>query len=267
MSPLTDFGQSQINDLSQRYNLSVDAVMHMLQSVINGNGTMAQFHCPELGGSGQWMQGGMTMVSDMFNYGLQNTVNNLCSELANLYAGNELLFQAATPLQTQYQSNSNNLSMDNWPQSLGLGNPSSSGAQNGLRYAVFPSFARLAVETNGQTTLYDTLDHQITGVSQQQGSNDSLTFSSQYGTLFVHQLPVVSFNGLMATPSPVTGPTNFAQVETEMSLPASDDPILEASSDHQEIIQLIEQLSQLQQQGILTDSEFSAKKSELLKRL
>jgi hypothetical protein len=32
--------------------------MSMLQSVMDGNGTMAQFNHPEFGGAGQWMQGG-----------------------------------------------------------------------------------------------------------------------------------------------------------------------------------------------------------------
>src|ERR1700688_3658639 len=58
--------------------------MTMLQSVMNGNGTMAQFYHPELGGGGQWMQGGMTMVGDMFNYGLKSKVDGLCSELSQL---------------------------------------------------------------------------------------------------------------------------------------------------------------------------------------
>jgi hypothetical protein len=49
--------------------------------VAAGGGTLAQFNCnhPELGGNGQWMSGGMTMVGDMFNYGLKATVSGLCS--------------------------------------------------------------------------------------------------------------------------------------------------------------------------------------------
>lgn len=66
-----------MNDLSYRYNLSTDAVIHLIIAVNNGGGTMAQFNSPELGGSGQWMKGGMTMVGDMFNHGLKMTVNNL----------------------------------------------------------------------------------------------------------------------------------------------------------------------------------------------
>jgi hypothetical protein len=52
--------------------------MTLLQAVVNGNGTMAQLGNWELGGNGQWMQGGMTMVGDMFNYGLKAKV---CTEV------------------------------------------------------------------------------------------------------------------------------------------------------------------------------------------
>ena len=86
MQKLTQAGQNLINNLTGRYGLSYDAVLHMLIAVNNGGGTMAQFNCSELGGSGQWMQGGMTMVGDMFNYGLKTTVANLCSELSNALA-------------------------------------------------------------------------------------------------------------------------------------------------------------------------------------
>ncbi|MEA1919460.1 MAG: SHOCT domain-containing protein, partial [Campylobacterota bacterium] len=58
MQKLTPEGQNLVNDLSFRYNLSPDAIIHMIAAVNNGGGTMAQFNSPELGGSGQWMQGG-----------------------------------------------------------------------------------------------------------------------------------------------------------------------------------------------------------------
>ena len=40
--------------------------------------------------------------------------------------------------------------------------------------------------------MHDTLDHRIGGVSQQQGNNSSVTFSSQHGTVDLATLPVVS---------------------------------------------------------------------------
>ncbi|WP_227747348.1 hypothetical protein [Paraburkholderia franconis] len=66
MRKLTPAGQRLIEEVAQRHGFSTDAVMSMLESVIRGNGSMAQFNHPEFGGSGQWMRGGMTMVSDMF---------------------------------------------------------------------------------------------------------------------------------------------------------------------------------------------------------
>jgi hypothetical protein len=47
---------------------------------------MAQFDHRELGGAGQWMPGGMTMVGDMFNHGLKAKVDGLCSELSQILA-------------------------------------------------------------------------------------------------------------------------------------------------------------------------------------
>ena len=79
MPQLTDQGLQKINDLAQRYGVSTDAVMALLQAVLNGNGTMAQFEHRELGGAGQWMPGGMTMVGDMFNHDLKAKVDGLCS--------------------------------------------------------------------------------------------------------------------------------------------------------------------------------------------
>jgi hypothetical protein len=59
---LTEQGRQKIDELAQRYAVSTDAVMTLLQALVNSNGTMAHFNHPELGGGGQWMLGGMTMV-------------------------------------------------------------------------------------------------------------------------------------------------------------------------------------------------------------
>lgn len=50
--PLTPEGTQVVASLAQRYGLSVDAVTTMLQAVMLGGGTMAQFNHPELGGAG-----------------------------------------------------------------------------------------------------------------------------------------------------------------------------------------------------------------------
>ena len=65
-----------------------------------------------------------------------------------------------------------------WPK--GLSHPSSSGSQNGVRYAFFPDQRRLAVEQDGKVRQYDTAEHRISGISQAQGSQGgTLRFTSQ----------------------------------------------------------------------------------------
>ena len=164
---------------------------------------MAQFRCPELGGSGQWMRGGMTMVGDMFNTSLKSKVEGLCSDLSNLVAQRPFVPLPAThadPQNTsgQHQTQGGGGYSGNW-WPADLGSPNSSGGQNGVRYAYFGNARRLAIEMNGQVTLYDTLNHQISGVSQQQGSTTSLTFSSQNGSVNVADLPLLS-TGSAQTP-------------------------------------------------------------------
>ena len=78
-----------------------------------------------------------------------------------------------------------------WPDDLGQ--PSTSGSQNGMRYAFFPDQHRLAIDDNGKVTQYDTGDHQISGVSQSQGGSGggSPTFSSQNGNVDLSSLKQV----------------------------------------------------------------------------
>ena len=256
MQKLTIEGQNIVNELSNRYNLSQDAVIYMIGAVNNGGGTMAQFNCPELGGGGQWMRGGMTMVGDMFNYGLKNTVDNLCNEISNA-----LSYTIIFPIAPKGTRQSNQW----WP--IELGNPFSSGAQNNTRYAIFQN--RLAVDVNGQVTVYNTLDNNISGISQQQGGNDSLTFSSQYGTILVSTLPIISEFGEKHIPNN-QALNNFIQpvfepIVEQVAANNSTNSALNESS--KTIIELIEQLSTLQTAGILTQEEFSTKKAELLARL
>ncbi|MEL0612680.1 SHOCT domain-containing protein [Marinomonas arenicola] len=265
MQNLTQDGQQLVNNLSRKYNLSFDAVMHMLIAVNNGAGSMAQFNCPELGGGGQWMRGGMTMVGDMFNYGLKNTVDNLCNELANGLVN----FQVFVPI-PQGTPGSNQW----WPGDLGQ--PFSSGAQNNIRYAVFPN--RLAVELNGQVTVYNTLDNNISGVSQQQGGDSSLTFSSQYGTIAVNSLPIVSGVGIAPAPQ-----RNFAEPTLNNDAQANNNQTsshsvqtnnapqsntsLPSSTSIDETLQIIEKLAKLKDAGAISENEYNSKKTELLNRI
>lgn len=268
MSQLTSDAQYAIQGLAQRYGLSLDAVTTMLYAVSNGGGTMAQFNVPELGGSGQWMQGGMTMVGDMFNYGLQSKVSGLCSELSSLLRSQNVFAPQPqyAPAQQQYQGQGGygfqSFASSVWPAELGQ--PSSSGGQNDVRYAVFPHVARLAIDRAGQVTVYDTLDHNIGGVQQQQGGpSGTLSFTSQRGTFTVDSLPVVSGAGVQ---QPQQSPQPQPQFQPQMAAPVQQ-ATGDAPRTQSELLTALERLGDLYQKGILTDSEFQAKKAELLSRI
>jgi hypothetical protein len=290
MRQLSHSGQQAINEISQRHGFSANAVLSMLESVINGNGSMAQFSHPEFSGSGQWMRGGMIMVSDMFDNYLKGRIDGLCNELSNLIANQPDLIRSGSfqsqsqggqggydhgQLQSnfsggQQQGRSGPIgpvslfvppepgtSGDWWPGDLH--GPNSTGAQNGVRYAYFAKAQRLVIDIGGTVTVYDTLDHQIGGFSQQQSIGGTLSFSSQYGLIDVASLPVVSSTGQppMSTATPAA--TYRANSATQESAP----PV----GRDQDLFATIERLADLRGKGILSDEEFSAKKAELLSRI
>ncbi|MBE3637887.1 SHOCT domain-containing protein [Mangrovicoccus algicola] len=276
MDQLSQHGSAVMADLSRRYGLSQDAVRAMMDAVSRGGGTMAQFSVPELGGMGQWSSGGMTMVGDMFNSNLQALVSNLCGEIsAAWFNGSFYLPPPAPSSGGQWQgqgTGQGGVSMSFggggswWPPELG--SPSSSGSQNNLSYAIFPDRGRLAVNLGGQVTVYDTLDHQIGGVGQQQSGDASWTFTSQYGTVYLNQLPVVSGQGQAAQapswqsapeagqPAPQTAPEPAPAADPAAAQPVQGD-----------VFAALEKLGQLRDMGVLTEAEFQAKKAELLARL
>jgi len=176
MRQLSPAGQQAISELAQRHGFSRDAVRSMLESLINGRGSMAQFNHPEFGGSGQWMRGGMIMLSDMFNNVLKGRIDGLCHELSGLVANEpDLLTPGSFQSQTQGHQQQRDVGLgpqqqdrlgplgavslfipsagsdDWWPPQLGR--PNSVGAQNGLRYAYFAAARRLAIELTGRVTI------------------------------------------------------------------------------------------------------------------
>jgi hypothetical protein len=265
MRQLTDEGQRALSDIAARHGVSMDAVQHLLMALVDGGSTQAQFNHPELGGMGQWSQGGMIMVGDMFNNSLTARVDALCSELANLIRGADV-FQSPPQSQRQFQGSGVSLFVPGtfssgnwWPEELG--HAASTGSQNNLRYAFFPQARRLAIDLGGRVKVYDTRDHQIGGFSQQQGGGQSLSFNSQYGLVDLSSLEEITTTGtdavkdhLPAQPSAVDEPRPVAPA-TQMQAPDDD------------IIGKIERLAGLHAKGILTDEEFQAKKAELLGRL
>lgn len=126
-----------------------------------------------------------------------------------------------------------------------------------MRDAYFAGSRRLAVDTGGDVWVYDTLDHQIGGFSQQQGGGNSITFSSQFGTVSLQNLPVVLRNGQPVPAAPPQAPT---------AQPRAVDPTARSASEA-DIFSAIERLGDLKAKGFLSEQEFAAKKSELLARL
>jgi hypothetical protein len=222
---------------------------------------------------GQWSQGGMIMIGDMFNQGLKYRVDALCNDLSALLREQPSIhapapsFQSASS-QSQSQGGggvslfASGSSGSWWPADLGQ--PSSSGAQNDMRYAFFPASRRLAIQQGGRIRVFDTGDHQLGGFSQQQGSDQSLTFTSQYGVVRTLDMPLVSDGG-NAPPAPPPQPASQESVSQPPPVPREAPSPSTLGVD--EILKIIENLSSLHQKNILSDEEFAAKKAELLGRI
>jgi len=278
MQELTPEGRRILEEVARRHTVSLEAVTTLLRALANGGGSQAQFDHPDLGGMGQWSQGGMIMVGDMFNQGLKFRVDSLCNELAALLSRQPSFGAGAGSVQSQSQGGGVSLFVPGsaasaarwWPAELG--EPASTGAQNDLRYAYFPGARRLAIQQGGRVAVHDTGGHGIAGFSQQQSGDQSLTFTSQFGLVRVADLPLVSPAGappeaptpsIFATPEP--SPQPVAPAPPEAAPPAP--PRQPASSAPDDILTTIERLAELRRKDILTEEEFAAKKSELLGRL
>ena len=279
MWPLSPEGQNIVEGLAQRHGVSTEAVMVILRALVEGNGTMAQFDHPDFGGMGQWTRGGMTMVGDMFNNALKAKVDGLCSELASRLGSEPFLTRRSTQQsQSQHQGHGSRGPLGEvslfvpsaggpwgaaWPADLGA--PAATGAQNDVRYAFFPSPRRLAIEVRGHVTVYDTRDHDITGVSQQQSADASLTFVSQHGLVRVADLRVVSEHrsGEMSAEAPAPAAQDVTEATSE---PPASMPV-HGEAPAEDIFFKIERLADIRKKGVLSEDEFAAKKAELLSRL
>ena len=167
-----------IAEIAQRHGFSPDAARAAAEALRRGGGRMAQFDHPELGGMGQWAAGGMLMIGEMSNHALKARVDALCRDLAAM-PGPAPAAAGQDPARTAQW----------WPSNLGRA--SATGEQNDMRYACFPDQRRLAVMQDGQVRLYDTGQHRILGISQQQSGDQSLCFTSQIGTVRLPDLQPV----------------------------------------------------------------------------
>lgn len=243
MRQLTSAGQALVTRLAQQYAFSEGGVRAMLDAIVAGNGSMAQFDHADLGGPGQWMRGGMLMIGSPFDHDLKSRVERLGEELARHVEREPGLVEHGGSFQRQSQSDGTSGAAHQsarasswWPTELGR--PDSSGAQNDTRYAYFAGPRRLAIESRGRVRVYDTGEHRFGGFSQQQGAGESVTFASQHGTVALDSLAEV---------------TRAAAREAPLD---PGDPIA-----------AIERLAALHARGILSDAEFAGKKAQLLERI
>ncbi len=245
---LTPEGLRVVNELAQRYGFSQEAVIHMMFAMLRGRGGMAQFNHPEFAGSGQWMRGGMLMVGDMFNHSLNARVEGLCQAIAAQLASQPELFPAAS-FQSQNQSGGGQQMQVGtggqqslvggmaamapmgegdggglfvpdprdtwWPKELGT--PSALGAQNDLRYAFFPAVGRLAVQANGQVSVYDTGGHHIAGLSQQQAPGGAVVFTTPGGSVSLSSLSSIGVGSSQQAQSSFGGSQQQQQVSAGLA--------------------------------------------------
>lgn len=291
MKTTSGAGSPAIEQIAQRHGFSVEATRHMLDAVRRGNGSMAQFGHAEFAGSGQWMRDGMTMVSDLFNHDLKRRVAALCEELAGVVSGEARPADRPSPgaattagagagdgslstasaasssgpssgVSAAPPASSSSTSADWWPGNLGR--PNGTGAQNDMRYAWFADARRLVIRRGGEVAVYDTQDHRISGVSQQQGGADSVSFSSQHGPVSLDSLPRVDASA--AAPPVLPGPRTTRMTNTANTAGSAVDSPAAASSGGDPMA-MIERLATLRDKGVLSAEEFNAKKAELLGRL
>jgi hypothetical protein len=72
-----------------------------------------------------------------------------------------------------------------------FGDPSSSGVQNGARYAFFGDKSPLLIERGGKQPSFRTGEHRIIGISQTSG-REELTFTSEHGPVSLEDFEKVA---------------------------------------------------------------------------
>jgi hypothetical protein len=176
-----------VDRMAKKHSVSPAAVQVVLAALRSGGGRMAQFSHADFGGMSQWSPG-MSMVGEMFNVQLKAKLDALCSDIAAHLDTTETAGGVRPGDEVSYRSPSR--SDEWWP--AGLGRSAAVGAQNDLRYAVFPETRRLVIDDQGTVSVYDTGSHRIFGVAQAQSADRTLTFTSQDGLVRIADLPKVT---------------------------------------------------------------------------
>ncbi|MES1924172.1 SHOCT domain-containing protein [Salinisphaera sp. T31B1] len=243
---------AQLADFAERFGFSQAAVRHLSDAVSDGGGDMAMFDHTEFAGPGQWMRGGLIMITDPANHVLKNRIDALCNalseQLRRTHAGATRRHRRIEPDARAWDTGP--AVHDHWWPSE-LGEPSVSGRQNDLAYAYFDAARRLAIRRGERIAVYDTGDHRITGVAQADAD-------IRAETVFTSQLGEVSLGSLARCDS---GNEDTSQASAAPRAGSA------TGQSTDEILSALERLGELQRQGVLTEAEFAAKKQALLDRL
>ena len=236
---------SRLAKLAREHGFGLEAVSCLHRALSAGHG-MAQFSHPELGGLGQWAGGGMTMIGAMGNPELRRRVGALCEALSVLPRDADAKHpDPAGASRPAPDATAPREPGPWWPE--GLGTASSTGTQGEVAYAWFPQARRLAVRHGGRVRVYDTGAHAITGLSQGSGAGRPVRLQAGEREIDLADLAPAETAARDRTPprAPDAG--------------AADRP--------QDPLATIERLAGLRAAGVLTQEEFTAKKTELLARL
>lgn len=174
-----------VDRLAKKHSVSPAAVQVIMNALRNGGGRMAQFSHADFGGMSQWSPG-MSMVGDMFNTQLKSKLDALCTDIAARLDALENVGGSVRTQSDQVTYRSMESPGGWWPSALGR--PGAVGAQNDLRYAVFPETRRLVLDDHGYISIYDTGTHRIFGIAQAQSGDQTLSFTSQDGLVRVADL-------------------------------------------------------------------------------
>jgi hypothetical protein len=192
---------NDLADIAARNGFSQSAATVAFDALRHGRG-MAQFNHSELGGYGQWMNG-MVMISSMNDHSLKARVAALFVDLLPWATEQSITEDQMEPMKPMQPMRTMEpmkpmSPMEPIPGSRmeapeDWGRPAASGGQNSIRYAYFPRPRRLVVERDGKRTVYDTADHDITGVSQDQSNVRAgrMVFTSQDGSVTLDSMKVI----------------------------------------------------------------------------
>jgi hypothetical protein len=137
--------------------------------------------------------------------------------------------------------------------------PAASGSQNTLRYTSFLVQCCLAIAAPEHVWLYNTLDHQVSGGSQEQGRGTTVTFTRQHGVVEVTFLPLMA-SGRVGSPDegPMAATRPAAAPPPELDM---------ATASVTGIVATLKRSAALRHKGLLSEEEFATIKAKLLRRL